>query len=140
MMRQMRDNMKWIMGLTAVTFVGLMVFGWGMDITGRTGTDATGGELGRVNGDPITYEQWQSVYRNLYETRQRQTNAPVNAAVNKAIEEDAWNQIVMQLLITRSSSAAASMSRNPRSGRQRASHRRRSSHPTRCSRPTVNST
>jgi hypothetical protein len=44
----MRANMKWIMALTAVTFVGLMVFGWGMDITGRTGSDATGGELGRV--------------------------------------------------------------------------------------------
>ena len=28
MMRQMRDNMKAIMLITAIAFVGLMVFGW----------------------------------------------------------------------------------------------------------------
>jgi len=55
MMRQMRDNMKWIMLVTAISFVALMVFGWGMDITGRSSSANTGGELGRVNGEPITY-------------------------------------------------------------------------------------
>ena len=34
MMRQMRENTKWIMLVTAIAFVGLMVFEWGMDITG----------------------------------------------------------------------------------------------------------
>ena len=37
MMRQMRENTQWIMLVTAVAFVGLMVFQWGMDITGRSG-------------------------------------------------------------------------------------------------------
>ena len=37
MMRQMRENTKWIMLVTAIAFVGLMVFQWGMDITGRSG-------------------------------------------------------------------------------------------------------
>ena len=32
-MRQMRDNTKWIMIATGVAFVALMVFSWGMDIT-----------------------------------------------------------------------------------------------------------
>ena len=72
MMRQMRDNMKVIMLVTAGGFVALMVFGWGMDITGRSSAAATGGELGRVNGEPITYEEWNLVYRNLYEQQQRQ--------------------------------------------------------------------
>ena len=71
MMRQMRDNMKVIMLVTAVAFVGLMVFGWGMDITGRSSAAATGGELGRVNGEPITYEEWNLAYRNLYEQQQQ---------------------------------------------------------------------
>lgn len=99
MMRQMRDNMKWIMGLTAITFVGLMVFGWGMDITGRSSTEMTGGELGRVNGEPITFNEWQALKSSLYEARARQPNAPVGAALDKQLGEEAWNQLVMQKLI-----------------------------------------
>lgn len=101
MMRQMRDNMKVIMLVTAVAFVGLMVFGWGMDITGRSSAAATGGELGRVNGEPITYEEWNLVYRNLYEQQQRQNpGQPINAALARQIEEAAWDQVVTQKLIS----------------------------------------
>ena len=101
MMRQMRDNMKVIMLVTAVAFVGLMVFGWGMDITGRSSAAATGGELGRVNGEPIAYEEWNLVYRNLYEQQQRQNpGQPINAALARQIEEAAWDQVVTQKLIS----------------------------------------
>ena len=100
MMRQMRDNMKWIMLVTAVTFVGLMVFGWGMDITGRTSAGATGGEIGRVNGEPITYQEWSILYRNLYEQQQKsQPGEQITAAVNRQLENAAWEQIVMQKLV-----------------------------------------
>lgn len=40
MMRQMRENTKWIMLVTAMAFVGLMVFQWGMDLSGRSNTPA----------------------------------------------------------------------------------------------------
>ncbi|MGH7470374.1 MAG: peptidylprolyl isomerase [Longimicrobiales bacterium] len=99
MMRKMRDHMKWIMAVTAITFVALMVFGWGMDITGRSSVQATGGELGRVNGEPITYQEWDRARRNLYDQQQRATNAPVSAAMNKQLEQAAWDQLVMQKLI-----------------------------------------
>ena len=99
MMNQMRANMKWIMILTAVTFVGLMVFGWGMDITGRSGTNATGGEIGRVNGEPVTYQEWSLAVRNLQEQQQRGASGPLGAAMNKQIEQAAWDQLVMQKLV-----------------------------------------
>ncbi|HEY0672104.1 MAG TPA: peptidyl-prolyl cis-trans isomerase [Longimicrobiales bacterium] len=100
MMRQMRDNMKAIMLVTAIAFVGLMVFGWGMDITGRSGTAATGGELGRVNDEPITYEEWNVAYRNLYEQQQRQQpGQPINAALTRQLEEAAWEQLLTQKLV-----------------------------------------
>ncbi len=100
MMRQMRDNMKWIMLVTAIAFVGLMVFGWGMDITGRSGSAATGGELGRVNGEPVTYEEWNLTYRNLVEQQQRQQpGQPINAALSRQLEDAAWEQIVTQKLV-----------------------------------------
>ncbi len=97
MMRQMRENTKWIMLVTAIAFVALMVFEWGMDITGRTGGGL--GELGRVNGDPVTYEMYQAAYRNLYDQISRSQEDPITAAQNRDIEDAAWNEVVNQVLV-----------------------------------------
>jgi len=100
MMRQMRDNMKWIMLVTAITFVGLMVFGWGMDITGKSSSGSTGGELGRVNSEPITYQEWLTAYRSLYDQQQKQRpGEQISAGMNREIENSAWDQLVMQKLV-----------------------------------------
>jgi peptidyl-prolyl cis-trans isomerase D len=97
MMRQMRENTKWIMLVTAVAFVGLMVFEWGMDITGQSGVGF--GELGSVNGTPVTYELYQAAYRNLYDQVSRSQEEPISSAQNGEIEEAAWTEIVNQILI-----------------------------------------
>ena len=98
LMGKLRDHMKWIMILTAVTFVALMVFGWGMDLTGRSSTG--GGDLGKVNGEPILYQEWTTTYQNLYNQQQKQRpGEQINAAMNKQIENAAWDQIVMQKLV-----------------------------------------
>lgn len=102
MLRQMRDKrvISGIIITVIVAFVGLMVFTWGMDITGRSSSAATGGELGRVNGEPITYEEWNLTYRNLVEQQQReQPGTPISAAVSRQLEEAAWEQIVTQKLV-----------------------------------------
>ena len=96
-MRQMRENTKWIMLVTAIAFVALMVFEWGMDISGRSGGGL--GEIGSVNGAPVSYEQYQVVYRNLYEQVSRSQTEPISAAQNREVEEAAWNEIVNQILI-----------------------------------------
>jgi parvulin-like peptidyl-prolyl isomerase len=83
--------------VTAIAFVALMVFEWGMDITGRSG--AGFGEIGRVNGTPVMYEQYQAAYRNLYEQVSRSQAEPISSAQNRELEEAAWNEIVNQLLI-----------------------------------------
>jgi peptidyl-prolyl cis-trans isomerase D len=97
MMRQLRENTKWIMLVTAIAFVGLMVFEWGMDITGQTGGGM--GELGRVNGTPVSYEQFQAAYRNLYDQVSRSQDMPITSAQNREIEEAAWDEVVSQILI-----------------------------------------
>ncbi len=97
MMRQMRENTKWIMLVTAIAFVALMVFEWGMDITGRSGMGY--GEIGRVNDIPVMYEQYQAAYRNLYDQVSRGQTEPISAAQNRELEEAAWNEIVNQILI-----------------------------------------
>ena len=96
-MRQMRENTKWIMLVTAVAFVLLMVFQWGMDITGRSG--GSQGEIGRVNGTPVIYEAYMNAYRGLYDQVQGQQAEPVNSQQNREIEDAAWDQMVDQILI-----------------------------------------
>jgi parvulin-like peptidyl-prolyl isomerase len=93
----MRENTKWIMLVTAIAFVALMVFEWGMDITGRSGAGV--GEIGRVNGIPVTYEQYQAVYRNLYDQVSRSQEEPITSAQNREIEDAAWTELVNQILI-----------------------------------------
>lgn len=96
-MRQMRDNTKWIMIATGVAFVALMVFSWGMDITGRTSGGP--GEIGTVNGTAVRYDDYQALYRNLYEQVQAGQQEPISTQQNKEIENSAWDQLVDRLLV-----------------------------------------
>jgi parvulin-like peptidyl-prolyl isomerase len=97
MMRQMRENTKWIMLATALAFVALMVFQWGMDITGRTAGSV--GEIGRVNGEPVYYEDYLAAYRNLYDQVQQAQTEPVTSQQNADLEDQAFDQVVSQILI-----------------------------------------
>ena len=97
MMQQLRNSTKWIMILVALAFVGLMVFEWGMDISGRTA--GSGGEIGRVNGTPVMYEVYQAQYRNIYERVSGLQEEPITNAQNDEIEDQAWNEVVTTILI-----------------------------------------
>jgi len=97
MMRQMRENTKWIMMVTALAFVALMVFEWGMDLTGRSSGGL--GEIGRVNGQPVMYEQYLATYRNLYDEVQRGQGQAISSQQNREIEDSAWEQLVTRILI-----------------------------------------
>ncbi len=96
-MRQMRENTKWIMLVTALAFVGLMVFQWGMDVTGITSGSL--GEIGRVNRDPVQYEVYLATYRRLYDQVQSAQSEPITTLQNREIEDAAWDQVVDQILI-----------------------------------------
>ena len=97
MMRQMRENTKWIMLVTAVAFVGLMVFQWGMDITGRSGLSI--GEIGSVNGAPVSYDAFNQAYRFLYDQAQDSQEDPVTTQQVSDLEDEAWDEVVNQVLI-----------------------------------------
>ena len=97
MMRQMREATKPIMLLAAFAFVGLMVFQWGMDITGQSSGGL--GNIGRVNGDPVTYDAYMAAYRNLYDRVQQSQGQPVTSQQNKEIEDAAFDDVVTQLLV-----------------------------------------
>ena len=98
MLRSMRRNTKIIMLVVAVAFVGLMVFQWGMDISGGSGPGAAG-EVGKVNGTSISYQLWTQTFRGLTDQARAQKEAPLNDLEVDYIEEQTWNQIVNQILI-----------------------------------------
>jgi parvulin-like peptidyl-prolyl isomerase len=97
MMRQMREATKPIMLVTAFAFVGLMIFTWGMDITGQS--SGAFGEIGSVNREAVMYDSYMAAYRNLYEQVQAGQEAPVTSQQNKEIEDAAFDEVVNQLLI-----------------------------------------
>lgn len=98
MMQDLRENTKIIMILVALSFVGLMVFEWGMDISGRSVGLQTG-SLGQVNGDPIPYQAYTVAYQNLYDQMQQQTGGSLSPAQIKEIEDAAFNEVVTQVLL-----------------------------------------
>ena len=97
MMRQMREATKPIMLFTAIAFVALMVFQWGMDITGQSGGGL--GEIGSVNGDAVMYESYMAAYRQLYDQVQRSQEELISSQQNKEIEDAAFDEVVNQLLV-----------------------------------------
>ncbi len=97
LMRQMRQNTKIIMLITAAAFVALMVFEWGMDMSGQS----SGGDLGRVGGTTVTVQAWQNTYRGIYDEVSRSQEEPISSQQNREIEDMAWDEIVNQLLIQR---------------------------------------
>lgn len=99
MLRTMRENTKWVMLITALAFVGLMVFEWGMDMSGRSSMIGFNGEIGKVNGKAVTYEEYDAIYRDLYQQQQAYQAEPIGPAQVKELENLAWDQVVMDHLI-----------------------------------------
>lgn len=98
MMQDLRAKTKIVMIIVALAFVGLMVFDWGMDITGRSSNLATG-EIGRVNGEPITYEAYSLAYQRLYAQAQQQSGGEISAEQVKQLEDAAFDQVVNEMLL-----------------------------------------
>ncbi len=99
MMQQMREKTKIIMIVVALAFVGLMVFEWGMDISGRTAANQTG-EVGRVNGETISAQEFAFAYQQLYEqARQNFGGGPLSREQVRLIEDQAFQQLVNDILM-----------------------------------------
>jgi peptidyl-prolyl cis-trans isomerase D len=98
MMRELREKTKIIMIVVALAFVGLMVFEWGMDISGTSAAMQTG-ELGRVNGEPISYQAYSLAYQELYQRAQAQYGTELSREQIRELEETAFNEVVNQMLM-----------------------------------------
>ncbi|CAN5254616.1 hypothetical protein BH23GEM4_BH23GEM4_07760 [soil metagenome] len=100
MLQQMRGKAgKIVMVIVAIVF-GL----WGlMEALSRVdGTAVGSGELGRVDGAPITYQAWQTAYQEIYDQgRQNSGGEQLTAEQIREVEELTWNQLVNETLMQR---------------------------------------
>ena len=95
MMKQLRDSTKIIMVIVAVSFVGLMVFEWGMELSGSTSRGASGSSVGSVNGRDIPLDEYQRQYQMLYErAQQADADGRLSPEDLERIEEAAWDEVV----------------------------------------------
>ncbi|HUP00729.1 MAG TPA: peptidyl-prolyl cis-trans isomerase [Gemmatimonadota bacterium] len=102
MMQQLRQSTKVIMILVAISFVGLMVFEWGMDLSGVSSGQGGGTSLGSVNGADISIEEYQRQYQVRYEQAQSESpDGRLSPDQLEQIERQAWEDIVDLTLLRR---------------------------------------
>ena len=96
MLKSMRANTKIIMIIVIIGFVGMIVVGWGMDITDRRSGSQTG-IIGKINGEKITYE----VYNSYLQTRRESLGdrQAVNYTTIRQLHSEIWNEIVNQTIM-----------------------------------------
>lgn len=78
-------------------FLAWMVYGIGMEVSGSGGRRP--GELGSVNGTPISLQAWQARVQQLQDQYRAQGGGRLTAEDEKQIEDQAWNDLVTQVLM-----------------------------------------
>lgn len=79
-----------------------IVFGlWGLleAVSRADGTAVDSGELGRVNGQPVTYAAYQATFQELYDQARQQTGEQLSREQVRQVEEAAWNRVVGEILV-----------------------------------------
>ena len=71
MMSKLREYSKIFIVIVALSFIGLMVFEWGMDYSGQGQRQTM---VGSVNGRELSYEMFTNMFQNLYQTERSRAN------------------------------------------------------------------
>ena len=99
-MTKMRDNMPAIMIGLAVLFIAMIVFDWGMGISGRQSGQYQGNVVGKINGEEITYQDFQKVLDNAAEEYKTNSKQDPDDQMMAQLRDQVWDELVNQILIT----------------------------------------
>ncbi|MCK5833936.1 peptidylprolyl isomerase [bacterium] len=92
-LRFLRKRMKVIFWFTAIVFIGLVIFGWGADITGRSRRDLDANIAGKVEDYEITYPMYRNAIQSEYEQAYREER-PITEAESEIIADRTWYTLV----------------------------------------------
>ncbi len=100
LMTKIRESLSTFFSIFAGLFVVYIVLDWGMDIGGRhhQRQQAEAQQVGKINGVPITYREFEEVVKQAIDNTKAQTGQdPDDNQVNN-IRDQVWSQMVDQRL------------------------------------------
>jgi peptidyl-prolyl cis-trans isomerase D len=97
MMTKLREFSTTFLIILVLAFVGMMVFEWGMDYSGISRGQNL---VGEVNGEKLTFEQFQELYQQLYQNEKQRTDEDFDEAKLKTLRDQVWEQFVQRTLFS----------------------------------------
>jgi len=100
MFDELRKNTKTVLWITVVAFILLMFFAWGAEFSlGKKGGPRTG-EVGRVNGMPITGQMYEQLVQNQRQRYQQQSgNREIDERTELSLRSNTWTSLVQQAIL-----------------------------------------
>ena len=103
MFEMLRKMIFPIIIIVLVLFVAMIVFQWGMEMSSRRNLSMANA-AGAVNGEEIPWQDYNRVYNNMTAAEQAKNKGDEEADLPDAklaeIQENAWNQLVADRLLT----------------------------------------
>ncbi|TKJ41683.1 hypothetical protein CEE37_03705 [candidate division LCP-89 bacterium B3_LCP] len=97
MMQTMRQNMKAILWILILAFIGTIVFSWGMG--GFQGSGPKQGIVASINGVEITFERLQDLIQQKLVYEQNQSETDLTEYRTKQIRTEVWDELVRDIII-----------------------------------------
>ncbi len=98
LMSKMRDKMHIVLYVLVGAFLLTIVFEWGMNFSGWS--TRRGNDIGVVNGKPIAFKEYETLYRNYLEQyRQQLRGQEIDDQMESRIQEQVWESLVMKILL-----------------------------------------
>ncbi len=96
-MNKMRESMKTILMILVLAFVATIIFDWGM---GGFRGGKPQGVIAEVNGDEITYEEFNNAYQQELRQQREQTGRDPEGYQLQQIENQVFERLVQQRLLS----------------------------------------
>ncbi len=96
MMTTLRNQMKTILWILVVAFLGTIIFSWGMG--GFTDSREKPGVIGVVAGSEITYEAFDRFVQRKQEAEVQKEGTQFDESKTKQLREDSWDEEVERML------------------------------------------
>lgn len=98
MMTKLREMTFAILWVLVIAFVGLMVFQWGADITGRKGRTNI---LGKIEGKKVTIQEFEKAVEQARQMELDKTGKSPDFERSKQIQDEVWESFVQRVLLGR---------------------------------------
>lgn len=98
MMTKLREMTFIFIWILVIAFVALMVFEWGMDITGLKGRPNI---VGKIDGNKITIQDFQKAVQNAYIQEKQSTGKDPDEARLTELRDQVWNQYIQRIILSK---------------------------------------